>query len=150
MAEISPEQAEELANQAAADTQNSYQLLDWLEEDPAKRIARVQQVRMHLLQTNGYIDKEQAKMLKDITSTDLGLMRLDVDKDNANGLAALSTAVAEMFMQRTEAPFRTIDGPATADAAPQLEAEELGDKEVPNWALSQELADIQYEEIITK
>lgn len=150
MSDITPEQAAELEAKVADDTGNSYAFLDWLEEDPAKRVFQAQQCRIHILKNNGYLDKEQTKLLKDLTSTDLGLLRLDVDRDNASTLAEMAGAVASLFLERDESPFRKTKGELTDVKAPQLDSLDLGDKDVPDWSLSQELAEIPFEDIVNE
>lgn len=126
---------------------SSYDFLDYLEQDPAKRLIQVQQVRAHLLKTNGYIDKEASKLLKDMSQTDLGLMRLEVDKDNAQSFSEMSKAVSSLFKNASD-PYKIIDVNPDPAKAPTLALEELGETPVEDWALSQELGSPEYSEIM--
>jgi len=139
----------EVADDAVPVTEgvDSYSFLDYLEEDPSKRLAQVQQVRAHLLRTQGYIDKEAAKLLKDMSQTDLGILRLEVDKDNSQSFTEMSKAVSELFRTATD-PHRVAGQVLDAVKAPTLALDALGDKPVESWSLSQELGSPEYSEII--
>lgn len=141
---------EELAAQGAA-ARHSFDLLDWLEDDPAKRISQIQRVKMHYMATNRTgLDKEELKWLDSVAKMDLASLRLDVDKDSSQAMAEVAQAVAAMYMDRGPTDPHRLPAKRVDVIPPTVALDDLDTGEVPDWALSQELAEIPYEEVMGK
>lgn len=122
-----------------------YAFLDAFEESPEKRVAQIQQCRMMML-ANGYqFSKEEQQMLKDISSTDLGLLRLTLDESQNDSLKAFAGVIGEM-LGRTRAPVRPEDNEGLDTAA--LPVVDLGDdSDIPDEALATDFPDISYDQV---
>lgn len=126
---------------------DSFDLLDYLEDHPLARIKQVQQVRMHLLSQGHNLDEDKIKLLKDISQTDLGMLRLDIDKDTSTSQKELAFAIANMFASTNKnlLPVEEID---PSRNIPSIAFEELGDKVVEDFSLEVDSTSPSFETVM--
>lgn len=126
---------------------DAFDHLDILEEDPMKRMQQIQRCRLHLIKSRkDGISDELSRELNHIAKTDLGILRLDVEREGGAAVAEVAKALGELFGKGIGDPS-VIEGEIVPRAAPVIPDEMLGDGVVLEESLSQELANITYEDL---
>lgn len=126
---------------------DAFDHLNILEDDPMKRMQQIQRCRLHLVkQKKDGISDELSRELDRIAKTDLGILRLDVEREGGAAVAEVAKALGELFGKGIGDPSRAT-GDISPREAPVVPDDVLGDKEVLPESLSQELANITFEDL---
>ena len=120
--------------------------------DPVHLINLMQRKRLALLQKaedDQPIDKEMVKLMRDISSTSLSQLKIDVEKDGNESQKEVAMAIAGAIRNQTQNPFAVERSTQESRTESKIADDDLPeDIVVHEYELSQEMGSPDYKEVM--